>query len=57
MIFESDTERIFRERVTVKTFDLKYCEKGNDFVRFKIDGKLFEVRIKEKKSKQKIKEI
>jgi len=58
--FDTNTERIFRERITVKTFDLKYVEKGEDYIRFRdpATGKLFEVSVKEKKIYQKrLKEI
>jgi hypothetical protein len=49
--FDTDTQRIFRERVKVQTVDLKFVELGDDFVRFRDPqtGKLFEVKIKEKK--------
>jgi hypothetical protein len=52
--FDTPTEKIFRERVTVKTFDLKYVEKGEDYIRFRCPdtGKLFEVKVIEKKSKK-----
>jgi hypothetical protein len=51
--FDTDTERVFRERVVVKTFDLKYVEKGEDYIRFRdpASGKLYEVSVKEKKTK------
>lgn len=56
--FDSITEKIFRERVKVDTSDLKYVEMGSDFVRFRDEnGKLFEVSVKEKKSKNKLKEL
>jgi hypothetical protein len=49
MSFETLTEKIFKDRVKVDTSDLKYVEKGQDFVRFKIGDKLIEVRVKLKK--------
>jgi hypothetical protein len=56
--FDTPTERVFRERVTVHTSDLKYVEKGNDFVRFKDEeGRLFEIKVTEKKHKEKIKNL
>jgi hypothetical protein len=49
--FDSDTQRIFRERVKVQTSDLKYVEFGDDYVRLKdpVTGKVFEIKVKEKK--------
>jgi hypothetical protein len=57
MAFETTTERIFKDRVTVFTKDLQYCEYGIDFIRFRCPdtGKLFEIKCKE--IKQKIKEL
>jgi hypothetical protein len=49
--FDTDLQRIFLQRVKVETWDLKYAERGDHFVRFRDDktGKLYEVKIKEKK--------
>jgi hypothetical protein len=56
--FDTPSERIFIERVVVYTSDLKYVEKGNDFVRFKDEeGRLFEVKVTEKRNKEKIKNL
>lgn len=57
MAFDSITEKVFKERVQVKTSDLQYVEFGNDFIRFRIEGRLFEVSVKERISKQKLKEL
>jgi hypothetical protein len=53
--FDTPAEKIFRDRVTVKTFDLKYVEKGEDYIRFRCPdtGKLFEVKVTEKKDNSK----
>jgi hypothetical protein len=57
MSFETSTEKVFKERVKVITHDLKYCEHGMDFIRFRCPdtGSLFEIKVKE--IKQKIKEL
>lgn len=49
MAFETELEKIFKERVKVDTFDLKYKEFGLDYVRFKVGEKLYELKLKEKK--------
>jgi hypothetical protein len=62
MAFEGDCEKIFKERVRINTEGILYKEYGKDYVRFRCPetGKLFEVRVKEKFSKeikQKLKEL
>lgn len=57
MSFETLPEKIFKDRVTVDTKGLSYVEYGIDFIRFRLGEKLFEVKIKEKKSKNNIKEL
>ena len=52
MAFESIEEKIFKYRVTVDTSDLQYVEKGKDFVRFRIGGRIFQVSVKERKTKK-----
>jgi hypothetical protein len=55
MSFETITEKIFKERVSIDTSGMKYVEYGMDYVRFKIGDKLFEVKVKEKFSNQPLK--
>lgn len=49
--FETNEQRLFRERVQVLVSDLKYVERGETYTRFRDPetGKLYEVKIKEKK--------
>lgn len=49
--FETNEQRLFRERVQVLVSDLKYVERGEAYIRFRDPetGKLYEVKIKEKK--------
>jgi hypothetical protein len=59
MAFETETEKIFRERVTLQLAGVKYKEYGNDFIRFRCPetGKLFEVRVKLVADKRKLKSL
>jgi hypothetical protein len=52
MSFETLTEKIFQDRVKVDTSGMQYVEYGQDFVRFRIGEKLFEVKVIIKKKKK-----
>lgn len=56
MAFETDEERIFKTYVRLLTDNIIYSEYSKNFIRFRdeITGKIFEVSVKEKKSKKKV---